>query len=314
MAQYDVKLQIRRDTLANWQTNDPELLEGELAIAYLSDDEGVYTGLDSIKHGIGGVWSEAPSIPLYSSNEAIIDVINNFADSDSINFYFDVATQSYKWEVVTGGHTHSYNALTDVPTTITTNVSSTQQTLLANTANWSIPTSSGASYYIGATALSGNYQGQFYFDGLYFFFFIADNFPIRLGGNIHGNNIVTGTIAITAMDTTTQGKLNYANTEYLVFRCDPDIKTTSDPLLLKGLVYDVTEDRMAEDGSVPASGTFTYGYRLSTSANWTSNQSLAQLKTALTNASDANKLVWVRATNTTSSIATTAMISIKRYA
>ena len=197
---------------------------------------------------------------------------------------------------------------------ITTDVSPGQQVLLSNPANWSTPTNSSASYYIGATALNGNIQGQFYFDGLYQYFFIADDYPIRLVGSINSNIIPAGSIPATALDTATTNKLKVANLEDYTLRVDPDIKTTSQPVPIKGLVNSVTVIYSEDNGgSIPPSN-FTYNYREMYTGPWTTGVDFNTLSTALINSTQEDRVVWVSATNTITTVPTAAILTVKRYA
>jgi len=197
---------------------------------------------------------------------------------------------------------------------ITTDVSPGQQALLSNPANWSTPTNSSASYYIGATALNGNKQGQFYFDGLYQYFFIADDYPIRLIGSLNSNIIPAGSIPITALDTATSNKVKLANQEDYTLRIDPDIKTTSQPVPIKGLVNSVTVIHTMDDGTTANFNNFTYNYREMNTGPWTTGVDFNTLVNALINSTQESKVVWVSATNTVTQIPTAAIFTVKRYA
>jgi hypothetical protein len=105
-----------------------------------------------------------------------------------------------------------------------------------------------------------------------------------------------------------------AENPVLYLETDPDGYTTSKKGYVEGLVSDVTERRVASDGSTITAGTFTYSYRVSTSSFWTTGVPFATLKTALINASDANKVVEVKGTNTTTTVPATAILTITRPA
>jgi hypothetical protein len=125
-------------------------------------------------------------------------------------------------------------------------------------------------------------------------------------------------VAITASHTILQAiqilerKFDDITTDSVTFKISPDF-SVSDDVDIKGVIYDVTEDRMAEDGSVPTSGTYTYSYRDSTSPTWTSSQTLAQLKTRLTGHSTTTITI-VKATNTTTTVLNRVRLNLKRYA
>lgn len=245
MAQYDVRLQVRRDTAINWANNNPVLLVGELAIAYNTDVNGHYSGLVSIKHGIGTTWNASPELPFSSYGTAVTDALNKLDSSDSITYYYDSASNTYKFEVTPGGHTHSYSQIT---------------------------------------------------------------------GSLNGSVITSGSVAKASLETSVQNKLEGGNTTIVTLTTDPDIATTSNAFLIKGMVYDVTSSLSASNGSVPSATDFTYNYRVSTSGTWTNGVNIATLKTALTNSSDATKMVWVSATNTVSAYQAAATLTIKGYA
>jgi hypothetical protein len=97
-------------------------------------------------------------------------------------------------------------------------------------------------------------------------------------------------------------------------RTDPDIKTTSDPVAIRGYVNTITALYAASDGSTVPSTNFTYNYRVSTSSSYTTGVNLATLNTALANSSLADKIVWVTATNTTNTVPASVILTVKKYA
>lgn len=150
------------------------------------------------------------------------------------------------------------------------------------------------------------------------------NFATQTGGTGHtiaikGNSSIKGIIGagITVTDTSWNpwddivvGGGGSGGADY-EFKCDPDIKTTSDDLAIKGVVTDVAESRHAADGSSVTSGTFTYSYRLSTTGTWTTGVSFATLKTALLTA-DATRVMIVKATNVTSTVPSRAILTVTK--
>lgn len=102
----------------------------------------------------------------------------------------------------------------DFDSIITSDVLPAEQTKLSTASNWTAATSTSKEYYsgTGVNALSGNEQGQYYYDGLYFYYFIADDYPIRLGGTVlQGALLAAGTVPKTALDTSTQNQVTEGN-------------------------------------------------------------------------------------------------------
>jgi hypothetical protein len=94
---------------------------------------------------------------------------------------------------------------------------------------------------------------------------------------------------------------------------DPNAMTTSAPRLISGIVTDVTDvyDSINSNTGVLAAH-FTFNYKLPTDANWTNGVTFATLKPILINTSDANRRIYVTATNLTSLVPAAAILNIKR--
>lgn len=103
MNTYKVKLVCRKDLESNWEEQDTTLLNGELGIAtHIVNSEEVFKG---IKVGEDKPWSDTAYIPMQSMEDTVAAVMNSFADSDTINFYYDTTDGKYKFEVIPVGAT-----------------------------------------------------------------------------------------------------------------------------------------------------------------------------------------------------------------
>jgi len=94
---------------------------------------------------------------------------------------------------------------------------------------------------------------------------------------------------------------------------DFDLATTSIPKLVTGVVTDVLAVYDAINSNTGVLSThFTFNYKLSSDAAWTTGKTFAEFRTALLNPTDSARRMYISATNTVSLVPAAVVLTIKR--
>lgn len=241
---------------------------------YIDDIEGLNTALDnkanSSKIGdfqdltIAGdffnvveVLNALDAKPSGPTTEEIQDIVGAMAtDGTTVDFTYNDTNGTISAEVraITPDHF-------DQTKVISFGVEPAEQAKLSTPSNWSVATSTARSEYIG-TALSGNEEGQFYYDGEYWYIFIADDLPIRLGGKtLAGGLLTAGTVALASLETSVQNKIAVGNQKEIVISLNADRPSMDDWLPVTGPIANVgTLLIINNDTDVDYSPSATYPY------------------------------------------------------
>lgn len=127
-ATYDTRIQSKKDTRANWESNNPVLLDGEIILVVMDDGE--------IRQKVGNGTSKYSELPF--SDEKIKTAINGKADATHKHSASDVTGLA---KVATSG---SYADLSNKPTSMTPTAHNQASNTINAMTGYSKPSSTGA--------------------------------------------------------------------------------------------------------------------------------------------------------------------------